>query len=39
MVMTHKTKDKFQFKWEGPFMIDSLPERSIPLSKIQTATR
>ena len=22
MIMTHKTKDKFQPKWEGPFMIE-----------------
>jgi len=21
LVMTHKTKDKFQPKWEGPFMV------------------
>jgi len=22
MVMTHKTKGKFQPKWEGPFMVE-----------------
>ena len=22
--MTYKTKDKFQFKWEGPFMIETV---------------
>src|SRR4051812_48039328 len=24
MVMTHKTKDKFQAKWEGPFVVESV---------------
>jgi len=24
MVMTHKTKGKFQFKWEGPFMVETV---------------
>ena len=22
MVMTHKTKDKFQPKWEGPYVVE-----------------
>ena len=24
MVMTHKTKEKFQPKWEGPFVVESV---------------
>jgi len=24
MVMTHKTKQKFQPKWEGPFVVESV---------------
>ena len=24
MIMTHKTKDKFQPKWEGPFVIETV---------------
>ena len=24
MVMTHKTKGKFQAKWEGPFVVKSV---------------
>ena len=24
MVMTHKTKRKFQFKWERPFVVESV---------------
>jgi len=24
MVMTHKTKGKFQLKWEGPFMVGTV---------------
>ena len=24
MVMTHKTKGKFQLKWEGPFVVESV---------------
>ena len=24
MVMTHKTKGKFQAKWEGPFVVESV---------------
>ena len=24
MVMTHKTKGKFQPKWEGPFVVESV---------------
>jgi len=24
MVMTHKTKEKFQPKWEGPFIVESV---------------
>jgi len=24
MIMTHKTKGKFQPKWEGPFVIESV---------------
>jgi len=24
MVMTHKTKGKFQAKWEGPFMVNTV---------------
>ena len=24
MIMTHKTKGKFQPKWEGPFMIETV---------------
>ena len=24
MVMTHKTKRKFQPKWEGPFVVESV---------------
>ena len=24
MVMTHKTKEKFQPKWEGPFVVKSV---------------
>jgi len=24
MIMMHKTKGKFQFKWEGPFVIETV---------------
>ena len=24
MIMTHKTKGKFQVKWEGPFVIETV---------------
>ena len=24
MIMTHKTKGKFQPKWEGPFVVESV---------------
>jgi len=24
MVMTHKTKENFQLKWEGPFVVESV---------------
>jgi len=24
MVMTHKTKSKFQTKWEGPFIVEAI---------------
>jgi len=24
MIMTHKTKSKFQLKWEGPFVIETV---------------
>jgi len=24
MVMTHKTKEKFQPKWEGPYVVESV---------------
>ena len=24
MVMTYKTKGKFQFKWEGPFVVETI---------------
>jgi len=24
MVMTHKTKENFQPKWEGPFVVESV---------------
>jgi len=24
MIMTHKTKEKFQPKWEGPFVVESV---------------
>ena len=28
MVMTHKTKEKFQSKWEGPFVVETQMENT-----------